>query len=314
MIQHLHGHLKHGYDVVGLGEPDHREPAFGLARNDLFALLATSGFRSIALETDRVAAFAVDDYVRNGTGSLDEAMTGFTHGFGEFDANRRLVAWMREYNERCEPSGRLSFHGIDAPLEFTAASPRRYLEHARDYLGLDLDLDPLLGEDEDWSRTEAVTDPSRSLGDTPEARALRATADDLLHRLYAEAPQLIRSTSRAAWHRAKAHLDAALHLLRYHRQAAIPGEEGDRWSRLSAVRDAAMARNLLDIRDLEARRGPTLVHGHNVHLQLEESRMSMAGMALAWHCTGAIVASLLGDRYRFVEGVLGEGGVAEFKL
>ncbi|NUS95767.1 MAG: hypothetical protein HOQ36_25730 [Nocardia sp.] len=85
-------------DLLAFGEPTHLEPAFAWTRNDLFAELAGHGYRSIALETDRVAALVVDDYVRYGTGTLDIAMArGFSHGFGDFAANRGLVAWMREY-------------------------------------------------------------------------------------------------------------------------------------------------------------------------------------------------------------------------
>jgi erythromycin esterase-like protein len=309
MTQDIRDFVNDSCDLLGLGEPDHREPAFRLVRNELFAQLVDRGFRSIALETDRVAAFAVDDYVREGTGAFDAVIEeGFSHGFGAYDANRRLVAWMREYNERRPAEERLAFHGMDAPFEFTAESPRRYLEFGRDYLGVDLDLAPLVGHDGRWGGMEAVTDPDRSPGDTEEARRLRAIADDLHTLLYARAPELIAATSRRAWDRARVHLATALGLLRYHRQAAHRTDESDRWSRLSATRDALMARNLLDIRGLEARRGPTLVCGHNIHLQRNRSRMSMGGMDLAWHGTGAVVASLLQERYICVLGGSRGGG------
>ena len=84
-------------ELLALGEPTHFEPACAQLRNALFAQLAEHGYRSIALETDRVAA-------------LDG---GFSHGLGEVDANRQLVAWLREYNEKAnEP---LALHGFDAP-------------------------------------------------------------------------------------------------------------------------------------------------------------------------------------------------------
>src|SRR5690606_14051683 len=105
-------------DLLGFGEPTHLEPAFAWTRNELFAELAGRGFRSIALESDRVAALVVDDYVRQGAGTLDEAMrAGFSHGFGELEANRQLVAWMREYNENRSAEDRLAFHGFDGSME-----------------------------------------------------------------------------------------------------------------------------------------------------------------------------------------------------
>jgi hypothetical protein len=72
-----------------------------------------------------------------------------------------------------------------------------------------------------------------------------------------------------------------------------------------------MARNLLDIRDREADRGPTLVYGHDLHLQYGPSHMTMAHMNLTWYGTGAILASLLGDRYTFIAGSLDLRAAAE---
>ncbi|MFF7751259.1 erythromycin esterase family protein [Streptomyces sp. NPDC007971] len=294
-------------DLLAFGEPTHQEPAFGRVRNELFVRLAENGFRSIALETDRVAALAVNDFVQEGAGSLDAVMReGFSHSFGDLDANRRLVAWMRDHNRNRPPEERLAFHGFDAPMEtFSAPSPRHCLEHARDYLDLDLDLAQLLGDDERWSRPEAVLDPARSIGATAEAEKLRAIADDMLTTLYARAPERIAATSRAQWLRARTHLTAGLGLLRYHRQAAQRLETSARISLLSATRDALMAQNLLDIRSTEERRGPTLVFAHNLHLQRSPCSWRSADLSADWTGAGAIVESLLGERYRFVAGSLG---------
>ena len=293
--------------LLAYGEPTHLEPAFGRLRNELFADLAEHGFRSIALEIDRVAALAVDDFVREGVGTLENVMRdGFSHTFGTLDTNRQLVAWMREYNKNRPPAERLSCHGFDAATEMMSApSPRRYLEHARDYLGIDADIATAAGDDERWSRTEAVMDPAMSVGDTADADRLRVLADDMLTTLHARAPELMAKTSRAAWFRARTHLTAGIGLLRYHKQAAERVDESTRVSRLSAVRDVVMAQNLLDIREIEAMRGPTLVFSQNRHLQRNVSHMSFGPMDIVWFSAGAIVASLVGERYTFVAGSLG---------
>ena len=127
----------------------------------------------------------------------------------------------------------------------------------------------------------------------------------MLTSLYARAPELIAATSRAEWFRARTHLTAGLGLLRYHRQSAQDLEQSARWTRLCATRDALMAQNLLDIRSIEAGRGATLVFAHNIHLQRNPSHMRMGGMELDWFGAGAIVASLVGERYTFVAGSLG---------
>ncbi|MFB9908941.1 erythromycin esterase family protein [Allokutzneria oryzae] len=307
MSQDIRDFVAASCDLLALGEPTHLEPAFAWTRNDLFVQLVGRGFRSIALETDRVAALTVNDFVQEGVGTLDAAMSeGFSHGFGDLDANRQLVAWMREYNEGRPAQERLAFHGFDASTEtMSAPSPRRYLEYARDYLELDLDLASLVGDDERWSRTEAVTDPAMSIGATTEADTLRTLADDMLTALYARAPELIAATSRAKWFRAKTYLTAGLGLLRYHKQSAQRVEESARVSRLLATRDALMAENLLDIRGIEAQRGATLVFAHNRHLQRNPSNWRLADMDLTWSSAGAIVESLVGRQYSFIAGSLG---------
>src|SRR5690349_11131689 len=185
-----------------------------MIRNGLLAQLAGRGFRSIALETDRVAALAVNDFVQDGLGTLDGVLrAGFSHTFGELDTNRRLVAWMREYNQGRTAADRLAFHGFDIPTEMVSApSPLGYLEYARDYLEFDpgVDLAGLAGEEQRWSRTEAIMDPAESVGAGAAAGRLRVVADDMLTRLHMRAPQLIARTSRASWFRARTHLTAGL--------------------------------------------------------------------------------------------------------
>ncbi|KOV68761.1 erythromycin esterase family protein [Streptomyces sp. MMG1121] len=307
MTQDIRDFVTPPCDLLALGEPTHQEPAFGRVRNELFAQLVERGFRSIALETDRVAALAVDDHVREGVGSLETVLgEGFSHGFGALDPNRRLITWMRSYNRNRPPQGRLAFHGFDTPTEtYNAPSPRGYLEHARAYLDFDIDVADLAGDDERWSRTEAVMDPARSPGATAEAEKLRLIGDDMLTSLYVRAPELIKATSREQWFRARTHLTAGLGLLRYHRQAARPLEPGPRVTGLLAVRDALMARNLLDIRDIEAERGPTLVFSANLHLQRNLSSWRQGDLGADWWGAGSVVAPLLGERYRFVAGSLG---------
>ncbi|SDM38007.1 erythromycin esterase family protein [Allokutzneria albata] len=309
MSQDITAFVPASCELLGLGEPTHQEPAFARLRNDLLPRLVDRGFRSVALETDRVAALAVNDFVQKGVGTLDEAMReGFSHDFGQLDGNRRLVAWMHEYNENRPAQDRLSFHGFDAPMEtMSAPSPRPYLEYARDRLKLDVDLADLVGEDERWSRTEAVMDPAMSVGATAEAEQLRVIADDMLTKLHARAPEMPLDE----WHRVKTHLVAALDLLRYHKQCAQRIDPAERLPLLTETRDALMAQHLMDIRSIEARRGPTLVYSHNIHLQRSPSTMGMGATDVTFHSAGAIVGSLLGERYTVIVCSLGTSATIE---
>lgn len=302
--------------LLGLGEPTHGFEEFLHIRNRMFRwLVEHEGYRSIALETDVLAAQIVDAYVTGGPGDLDEIMsTGFSHGLGVAAANRELVTWMREHNAGREPGERLRFDGFDAPLEITsAASPRGPLVALRDYLAahVDADLMPaaageierLAGDDVRWTATEAVMDAARSPGDSPDARALRLIADDLTALLTTGTPGLVAASSEAEWRRARLHARTAVGLLRYHAVLADPAE--NRVAKAAGQRDAMMADNLRAIADREARRGPTLVFAHNGHLQREPSSMTMAGIWLQWWCAGAITATVLGDGYAFVATALG---------
>ncbi|WP_090048216.1 erythromycin esterase family protein [Lentzea fradiae] len=285
-------------ELLAFGEPTHREHAHTWVRNELFEQLAAHGYRSIALETCRIRALLVDDYVQGGPGDLDTVMEeGFSHSFGQWPANRELVEWMREHNSGRPAEERLAFHGFDFQTETTSApSPRPYLEHARDHLGEDVDLST---DDEMWSRDEAVLDLTKSPGLSEEALRLREIGVGMLRRLHG------RRTLDEAWHRAELHLTAGLELLRYHRECAEPNPLGVRITRLCQIRDGVMARNLLEIRRAEASRGPTFVFAHNAHLQRTTSSMEMGGERVEWFSAGALVAPVLGDRYTVVAGTLG---------
>ncbi|MEH0974404.1 erythromycin esterase family protein [Micromonospora sp. CPCC 205546] len=298
--------------LLALGEPTHGEDLLLDVRNDLFRqLVEQEGYRTIAIESDCLTGLVVDDHVTSGAGTLDEVMArGFSHGWGALPANRELVRWMRAYNDGRPAAQRLRFAGFDGPLEITgAASPRQALSALHAYLaaGADADLlpcdaetlDRLLGADDRWTDPAAMTDPSRSVGQTPEARRLRLLADDLVTLLDAQTPQLVATSAPQDWERARLYGRTATGLLRYHFWMAdtSPG----RLARLLALRDSMMAANLLAI----AARGPALVHAHNGHLQRHKGTMRMGGSLLRWWSAGAIVGAHLGEEYAFLATALG---------
>ncbi|MEU4202242.1 erythromycin esterase family protein [Streptomyces sp. NPDC026294] len=299
--------------LLALGEPTHGEDPLLDLRNDLFRqLVEQEGYRTIAIESDCVAGLIVDDYVTAGTGTLDDVMErGFSHGFGASTANRELVRWVRAYNAGRPASGQLRFAGFDGPLEITgAASPRQVLTALHGYLATWVDpdllpctaeaLDQLLGTDERWTDPAVMTDPSRSVGRSPEARELRLLADDLEALLHAHTPHLIAATSRDAWDRACLYGRTATGLLRYHFWMADTSPS--RMTHLLGIRDQMMADNLLALAD----RGPALVHAHNAHLQRHKSSMRMWDHPLLeWWSAGAIVSARLGEEYAVLATALG---------
>lgn len=300
--------------LLGLGEAMHGEEALLRLRNQVFRhLVEREGYRSIAIESDCLAALAVDAFVAGGTGSLDDVMrTGFSHGFGQCRANRELVQWMREHNRDREEADRVRFFGFDAPLEMMSAqSPRRALLSLHRYLsahavlapGDERVVDRLLGDDERWTNPAAAMDPSRSIGASAEVEELRLITDDLRATLLAESPHLIPATSWDDWWVACLHGRTAAGLLRYH--AGMADTSDVRVPRLMNLREVMLAENLNSIVDSGARFGPTLAFAHNRHLQRDVSRWRLAEHALRWWSAGAIVSALRGEQYAFAATALG---------
>ena len=298
--------------ILALGEPAHGEDTLREVRNDLFrGLVEQEGYRTIAIESDCLTGLLVDAYVTSGAGTLDEAMErGFSHGFGDSEANRALVRWMRAHNEDRPASEQVRFAGFDGPLEITgAASPRQALAALHDFLAEHVDadllpctaqtLDQLLGADQLWTHPDAMMDPAKSVGQSAASGQLRLIADDLAALLEEQAPHLITAASREDWERARLYGRTAVGLLRYHRCMADTSPW--RMNRLLSVRDRMMADNLLSL----AGRGPVLAFAHNAHFQREKSSMDMWQGPGEWWSAGALVSARIGGDYAFLPTALG---------
>ncbi|WP_165615363.1 erythromycin esterase family protein, partial [Mycobacteroides chelonae] len=123
--------------LLGIGEPTHGPQEFGYLRNRLLRhLVVERGFRSVALESDAVAGFAVDRYVTAGEGTLDDVLdAGFSHGFGAYPSSRELISWLRDWNSGRGPGEQVRFYGFDATTEMMASpSPRDTLLAVHGYL------------------------------------------------------------------------------------------------------------------------------------------------------------------------------------
>lgn len=304
--------------LLGLGEPTHGVQDFPRWRNRLFQTLAREhGFRSIALESDVLAGLRVNDFVLGGPDSLEEVMqTGFSHGFGTYQANRELIAWLREFNTGTAEAEQVRFYGFDAPMEsMWAASPRLNLlalhdflsEHLPDLLVEARRIEHLCGDDARWTNEAAAMDATKSIGGTDEVKQLRLLADDLQGLLRRETPRL---HDQPGFWLARLHARTALGLLRYHAVMADPAP--DRVAQMLAQRDLMMADNLSAIAEREAKRGPTLVFAHNLHLQRNVSGMNLGPLRVEWWSAGAHIATRMGEKYAFIASTLGSGaGVPE---
>src|SRR6266849_132085 len=148
--------------LLGFGEALHGGKELLVLRNQLFQRLVEAfGYSAIAIESSFPWGPIVNEYVLGHGPASYEAVqdTGFSHGFGKFEANRELVEWMRHYNADPAHQRKLQFYGFDGPTDVTTDSPRQTLHFVLDYLSERDEalaqeyrsrIEPLLGQDSAW--------------------------------------------------------------------------------------------------------------------------------------------------------------------
>jgi erythromycin esterase-like protein len=317
-----------GVELLALGEPLHGGEDFLVLRNRLFQrLVEAHGYTAIAVESSFPRAQRVDDYVA-GRGAYrsyeDVRETGFSHGFGRLDSNRDLIESIRRFNAGASHAVQLAFYGFDSPTEMMGTdSPRKLLHHALDYLDA-IDgtaageerrhrIDALLGADADWENPAAMMDPSKSIGRSPAANALRVETEELVTGLQRRRPELAGNTGAARHAEALRHATLARQMLTYHAGVARPSD--NRIAELLGVRDLMMADNLAYAVARERLRGGGRVfaHAHNSHLKRGQAQWQLGPHDLRWWPAGAQLAETLGPRYAVIGagvGVSEENGIA----
>jgi erythromycin esterase-like protein len=311
-------------ELLGLGEPMHGGEEFLVLRNRLFRrLVEAHGFTAIAVESSFPRGWLVDKYVAGrGAASYEEVREiGFSHGFGKLDANRELVEWMREYNADASHTEKIRFYGFDSPTEMMNSDSPRQLLHAAVEAFTQLDavsgrahrerIDPHLGEDAAWENPAANMDPSKSVGLSASAGALRLAVEELISELRTRRPELTAS-DKDQYLQAEHHARAARHLLNYHAAVARPSDR--RLVDLLGIRDLTMADNLAYIVERERRYGRVLAFAHNSHLKRGPAEWQLGPQLLRWWPAGSHLVEMLDSRYVVIGTGLGaseDNGVGE---
>ena len=306
-------------ELLGFGEALHGGEAILMLRNRLFQRLAEAhGYSAIAIESSLPKSRVVNEYILGrGPAAYEEVQdTGFGHGFGKLDANRELVEWMRDYNADPTHETKLHFYGFDIPvLMGVIASPSQVLHFALDYLAaLDGDnsqerrqrIDSLLGPDFDWENPAAIADPSKSVGLSPAATALRIETEDLITELRIRRPELVAKGDHERYADALHAAVAARQLLNYHAAVARKSDA----STILGIRDASMADNLAYIVERERRRGKVLAFAHKSHLQ----RGKAVWPWYAFWPVGSHLNEMFGVRYAVIGSAVGvsdENGIGQ---
>jgi erythromycin esterase len=308
--------LDDSVELLGFGEPLHGGEAILILRNRLFQrLVEVHDFSAIAIESSFPRARVVNEYVAGRGPASYEAVqdAGFSHGFGRLEANRELVEWMRQYN--ADPSHRvkLQFYGFDSPTEMVGSdSPRQVLHFVLDYLA-SIDsasaqqhrqgIDPLLGQDSDWENPAASFDPTKSVGLSPAATALRIETEDLITELRLRRPELVAESDESRYLEAVQYASVARELLNYH--AALARTSSQRLVELLGLRDSLMADNLAQMVSRERGRGKVLAFAHNSHLKLGKAQWQLGPDLLIWWPAGSQLNQMFGPRYAVIGSAVG---------
>jgi erythromycin esterase len=303
-------------ELLGFGEALHGGEDILLLRNRLFQhLVAAHGYSAIAIESSFPRARLVNDYIAGRGSASYEAVQdiGYSHGFGQLEANRELVEWMRRYNADPSQRVKLQFYGFDSPTEMTGTdSPSQVLHFVLDYLAsIDSNsgqkrrarIDSLLGPDFDWENPAALMDPTKSVGLSAAATALRIETEDLITELQIRRPELVAESDADRYWEALQHASVARQLLNYH--AALARKSDDRLVELLGIRDAMMADNVAYIVSRERGRGKVLAFAHNSHLQRGKAEWQLGTDVHTWWPAGAHLNEMFGPRYVIIGSAVG---------
>ena len=267
--------------VLALGEPGHGAHQPLALRNRVFAYLVEHcGFTAIALETSFTESRAIHDYVAGGAGNAEElTRRSLSWGFGDYAENAQLVQWMHDYNRRARGKRAIQFYGIDlsgADNDSGFSHPDIALHAVVEYVrtaapaeshDLMTDLSPKL------DRIAAVGYAASARRHDP---ALDSVLQSLERFLGENSRVLLRSSTRSQYDWAVRGLVVASRLkdmLGLDVEAERPGAPmpPDTYQ-LVNVRDAAMADNVMWVRQEEGSEGRILVFAHNAHVMNAESR------------------------------------------
>jgi erythromycin esterase len=303
-------------ELLGFGETLHGGEDILICRNRLFQrLVEAHGFSAIAIESSFPRSHLVNEYVggRSPASYEDVQDAGFSHGFGQLEANRALAEWMRAYNADPSHRVRLQFYGFDSPTEMTSSdSPRQVLEFVLDYLAA-IDeaaeqafrerITPLLGQDADWENPAAMFDPAQSVGLSPAANALRIATEDLISDLIVRRPEMVAKSDDSRFLEAVQYASVARQLLNYHAEAARDSRQ--RVARLLGLRDAMMADILAYLVARERGQGRVLVFAHNSHLKRGRAEWQLGPHLNVWWPAGAHLDVMFGARYAVIGTAVG---------
>ena len=149
-----------------------------------------------------------------------------------------------------------------------------------------------------------MMDPTKSIGLSPAATALRIETEDLISELRVRRPELVAKSDESRYLEAVQYASAGTAVAELSCRAGAR-RRANGLSRLLGIRDAMMADNLAYMVSRERGRGKVLAFAHNSHLQRGKAEWQLGTDLLTWWPAGSHLNEMLRPalcRHRFGSG------------
>lgn len=295
--------------VVGFGEPIHLGEEFLALRNRMFQFLVRElGFTAIALETGFTNGVIVDDYVTGRSSATQPPIAdAFSFSDAQFEQNRRLIEWMRDYNSQPTTRRKVRFYGhsMVGRGDWDAAASRKVIDVALVYVR---------GVDGERARTLFDRMQPLLVKTTRNYDDLTAAERDTLTAAIADVVSLFERR-RVAWQQRTSYQEferayrAALNAMQMDADKRASGAHGALRSKTIAgvdlsQNDAAMAANVRWMLEQEGASGRIFVFAHNAHVRKCPARSEYNFTSL-----GEQLRAMLGDDLVVIGSTGHEGNV-----
>lgn len=244
--------------VLALGEATHGTREFFALKDRLIRFLVTElGVRTIAWEGGFAQSRRINDFVRDGEGTAESALSYASYGVWRTESVLRMLRWLRSYNRSRPEAENVSFYGIDTQLVIGPATRlRNYVD------AVDVTLPDSIDSDLAWLATNSVLRADTAVERNRGLRLAGSVVDGLRKHFDAEEAAYVSATSQSRLELARRDLwtmDRARVFVETYR-------EDDDIERAYEIRDEAMAANvtwLLEQTDTDR----IVVWAHNAHVK-----------------------------------------------
>ncbi|WP_059170435.1 erythromycin esterase family protein [Bacillus sp. FJAT-27445] len=128
-LQPLKDILK-GVKILGMGEATHGTKEFFQMKHRMYEFLVEEmGYRAFAIEAEFGIHKIINDYILNGTGSIEEVISVMIFWTWSTQEVADMIDWMKDYNQNPNNIEKIRFYGFDMQgVNDTVANIQAYLE------------------------------------------------------------------------------------------------------------------------------------------------------------------------------------------